>query len=90
MKINITSKKPIGGFHPAVGAINSSIFPTIERSGKGLKTLRAAIAMHGHTLHWSDASDRSVRYWANLCGLTRYLPTLQDATLLLARIGERL
>lgn len=84
-------EKPTGGGNPTAGdTINDLDFPTGQRPGKAFDSLRAAFALQGHILHRSDASDGPVIYWAERWGLVRYLPTLHDAALFLARIGGRL
>jgi hypothetical protein len=91
MAINHTPKEmPTGGGNPTAGAINSSNFPMVQRPGKAFEALRAAFALHGHTLRRTDLADGPVTYWAERWGLVRYLPTLHDAALFLVQIGGRL
>ena len=53
MTINSTPKEmPTGDGNPTAGsAINDSNFPTRERLGKALETLRASFALRVHILH---------------------------------------
>lgn len=92
MTINtIPKEKAAGGFHTTTAtSINNLDFPTGDRPDKAFSTLRAAYAVTGHALYRTDPKDGPVTYWAERWGLVRYLPTLHDAGLFLAKIGGRL
>lgn len=92
MAINTTQKtqSPAATGQCANEAINGLDFPTGDRPDKVFSTLRAAYALTGHTLHRTDPKDGPVTYWAERWGLMRYLPTLHDADVFLAKIGGRL
>lgn len=90
MAINSTPKEmPTGGGNPTAGAINGLNSPTGQSPRKDFETLRAAFALNDHTLHRSDPADGPVTSWAERWGLWRYLLTLHDLALFLARIGGR-
>jgi hypothetical protein len=92
MAINSTPKeKPTGDGNPtAGGAINDLDFRTGQRPDKAFETLRAAFALRGHTLHWTDPTDGPVTFWAERWGLVKHLPTIDAARRFLEQIGGRL
>jgi hypothetical protein len=92
MTINTTPKeKAAGGLHTTTATtINDLDYPTGERLDKAFATLRAAYAMHGHTLHRTNPTDGPVTFWAERWGLVRPLPTTDAAWRFLAQIGVRL
>ena len=49
--------------------------------------LQAAFSQQGHHLNHVTSPDGTTIYWAERWGLVRYLPSLHDAALFLARIG---
>ena len=55
-----------------------------------LTALQAAFAQRGPHLNHVTSPDGTTTYWAERWGLVRYLPSLHDAALFLARIGGRL
>ncbi|MCE1194226.1 MAG: hypothetical protein LWW96_18940 [Acidovorax sp.] len=79
--------------HPAeakVSAIQNGVdSPTITAESKAFATLQARFALCGHALHRVNNPNGTQTFWAERWGLVRYLPSLQDATLFLARIGGR-
>ncbi len=50
-------------------------------------TLQMQFAKHGHTLHQSGPNDGPVSYLAERWGMSRYLPTLDDADKFLIQVG---
>ncbi len=92
MTINTTPKEmAAGGFHTtAATAINGLDFLTTDRLDKAFSNLQAEFARQGHALHCSHPMDGPVAYWVERWGLVRYLPTLHDAGLFLAKIGGSL
>lgn len=88
MAINTIPKEmPTGDCNPtAGGAINEVDFPTSECNDKAFLTLRAKYALKGHVLHRTDPIDGPVTYWVELCGLVRYLPSMDTARQYLEQI----
>lgn len=56
-----------------------------DAAGKALATLRALLAMHGHTLHELSSGGFLVTKW----GLCRELPDLRSAAQFARQIGAR-
>ena len=56
---------------------------------KRFALLKAQFAKHGHTLHPSGPNDGPgpVSYLAERWGMSRYLPTLDDADKFLIQVG---
>lgn len=54
---------------------------------KQFKSLQAAFALRGHTLHRHDEAEGGTRFYAVRWGLVRNLPTSEDARRFLAQIG---
>jgi hypothetical protein len=92
MAINPTPKEmPTGECNPTAGkAINSPNFPTSHTPDKMFQSMRVAYALRGHELQRSYPTDGPVKYWTELLGLVRHLPTLHDAALVMVQIGGRL
>ena len=83
--------KAAGGFHTTTAtAINDLDYPTGERPDKAFNTLRAALALQGHSLYRTDPKDGPVTYWAERWGLVRYLPTIDTVRQFLDALGARL
>jgi hypothetical protein len=61
-----------------------------DSADKVFHLVRAAFALHGHTLHPTNPNDGTVAYWAERWGLVRYLPTIDTARRFLEQIGGRL
>ncbi len=66
---------------------NTEDTPIIADADKAFKTLQAQFALRAHTLHRTSPADGPVSYLAERWGLSRYLPTLDDARRFLAQIG---
>ena len=84
-------EKPTGGSNPTAGYTDTRTVPNTADIGKQFATLQAKFALKGHTLHQSGNGDSPgpASYLAERWGLTRYLPTLDDARRFLAQIGGR-
>ena len=89
MTINTSAKEmPTGDGHPTAGhTINDLDFPTAECPDKAFCSLRAELALRGHSLYRSNPGDGPVTYWVERWGLLRHLATLDDVREFLARIG---
>lgn len=62
-----------------------------ENPDKTFATLRAQFALRGHRLERNfHADDTTPTYYAERWGMVRWLPTLHDAAMFLARLGGRL
>lgn len=76
-------RKPAGDWHPATGHTDGAMVPAPDADVlKEVNTLRAQLALRGHSLHVT-AHGYSVERW----GLTRDLATLDDVRAFLAQIG---
>ena len=58
-----------------------------DMGNKEYDTLRALLALRGHTLHRTSPSDGPVCYYAERWGQVRFLPTFEDARQFLVQIG---
>ena len=83
-------EKPFGDGNPTVGHTDQQTVPNPVNTDKVFHSLRAALSLHGHTLHRTDPTDGTVIYWAERWGLVRYLPTIDMARQFLPQIGGRL
>jgi hypothetical protein len=73
---------------------HTNFIATAEEIGnpeKHFATLRAAFALQGHRLERAFHGDsKEPTYYAERWGMVRWLPTLHDAAMFLAKLGERL
>ena len=92
MTTNTTPKeKAAGGLHTTTATTTNDLdFVTPDHLEQTFARLRAEFAQRGHALHRSHPTDGPVAYWVERWGLVRYLPTLHDTGLFLAKIGGRL
>lgn len=77
------------GNHTA-GHTRDSTVPNLVDTDQVFHTFRAAYAFHGHALHRTDPRCGTVTYWAERCGMVRYLPTIDTARQFLEQKGGRL
>jgi hypothetical protein len=54
---------------------------------KQFTTLRARLAMQGHSLHRTSPDNDAVAYYVERWGLVRHLPTLDDVARFLVQTG---
>jgi hypothetical protein len=66
-------------------AINDLDCATAERKDKAFSSLRSAFALLGYALYRTDPADGPVTILAESFGLTRALPTIEDARRFLAQ-----
>ena len=83
-------EKPTGDGNPTAGYTDTRTVPNLATTDKVFQSMRAAYALHGHTLHRTDPHDGAVTYWAERWGLVRYLHTIDTARRFLEQIGGRL
>ena len=60
---------------------------TAERADKRFATLRAQLAMNGHVLHRTAATDGAVSYYAHKWGMVRHFTDLNAFATFAAQVG---
>ena len=72
----------------SVATHNDPNDPTGQRPDKAFKNMAATLALQGHILTRSNASDGPVTYYATRWGLVRNLPDLDAVKAFVRQIGR--
>jgi hypothetical protein len=73
--------------NPNINLTNDLDTATGERTDKAFKTLAAHLALAGQQIQRTDPHDGDVAYFVTRWGMTRRLPTLDDAWQLARQLG---